>query len=163
MWPLSIRNARLGSSTDSPMRWRRSAGTPQPANPDSPAAFLEPWRGHPMSPLYTAGGVAGLATIVQAREVDPSGSRIHLTGRASAVSMKAGVRAPAFCFCTERFPRCHEAELQYEDFCPSPAYSQGGSPEKSARVTRPVGPCAGADRPAHDSLQTGRAPTTLSV
>jgi hypothetical protein len=58
-----------------------------------------------MSPLYTAEGVAVLATIVQAREVDPSGSRIHLTGRASAVSMKAGVCAPAFCF----FHRAREA------------------------------------------------------
>jgi hypothetical protein len=48
-------------------------------------------------------GVAAPATMVQAREVDPSASRIHLTGRASAVSMKAGVRAPAFCFFTERF------------------------------------------------------------
>ncbi|SIO67411.1 hypothetical protein SAMN05443247_11730 [Bradyrhizobium erythrophlei] len=34
-----------------------------------------------MSPLYTAEGVAVLATIVQAREVDPSGSRIQARQR----------------------------------------------------------------------------------
>jgi hypothetical protein len=40
--------------------------------------------------------------MVQAREVDPSGKPNPPHRGASAVSMKAGVRAPAFCFFTER-------------------------------------------------------------
>jgi hypothetical protein len=76
------------------------AGADRPAHhspqlPDSPAGFLESGRGNPLNNdfhTYTrARGVAGLATLVHTPEVDQSESPDPPLGRASPVSLRAGV------------------------------------------------------------------------